>query len=563
MVLAFNLPGILSLTLSRDAVVGIYNGTIQLWKDPILQALNPTVVLPRGAIRVVVRADDSGTTEVFTSALSAFSTEWANQYGSFSEGVEDDNGNGKWAGIVPHLRGRTNRGVAGIVYSYVFSIGYMTAAETGMAAMTFAKIINQKGQVASITESSIRDVMDQKGTSFTDQLTCSLVDSNLPQAYPILGYSYFLIRLDNMTDCKVAVELYRYLEWILYDSYAAQICRESNFAQLTPTIAALVKEQLLNEMECSGQKMQDIVDLQKEDEYWAQQTWPIPVLILIIVTGVVIIVLIAYVAYQHFAVRRAVSADLWFIPPEDISVKIDQTKGFPSGVSATQSALSSTPCAWPLSILKVGTWGSHHVLVRRFPQPGLRFPSLKTKRLVIRWRTKMLHPNLLTCHGLTAYDSVLHLVSEYAQKGPLVDVLQDTKYQLCDNIKFSMATDITSGMDFLHRQGLVHGKLSSNCCFLDSRWSVKVADWEHFTLTGDQTEPMAGSDPDVVARGRFWMAPELILLDKVSTPTRRADVFSLGILLTEVFTRQDPYHHLEGRVDPVQIIQAVAKVGLY
>ena len=59
-VLAYNLPGVANLILSRDQIVGIYNGTITRWNDSGIQALNADVTLPPQPVRVIARADKSG-----------------------------------------------------------------------------------------------------------------------------------------------------------------------------------------------------------------------------------------------------------------------------------------------------------------------------------------------------------------------------------------------------------------------------------------------------------------------------------------------------------------------
>ena len=77
-VLAFNVPGISELRLSMAHIVGIYNGSIRLWNDSSLDRLNPHLALPGESIRVAARRDKSGTTELFTGALSAVDSTWRN-----------------------------------------------------------------------------------------------------------------------------------------------------------------------------------------------------------------------------------------------------------------------------------------------------------------------------------------------------------------------------------------------------------------------------------------------------------------------------------------------------
>lgn len=56
----YNLPGVNSLTLSRDLIVDIYNGTVTMWNDSAITLLNPNETLPREYIRPFARRDKSG-----------------------------------------------------------------------------------------------------------------------------------------------------------------------------------------------------------------------------------------------------------------------------------------------------------------------------------------------------------------------------------------------------------------------------------------------------------------------------------------------------------------------
>jgi phosphate transport system substrate-binding protein len=59
-----------------------------MWNDPSLVAVqDPSVASVLSTINVsitlIVRSDSSGTTEIFTSALSSFSSDWASGFGTF------------------------------------------------------------------------------------------------------------------------------------------------------------------------------------------------------------------------------------------------------------------------------------------------------------------------------------------------------------------------------------------------------------------------------------------------------------------------------------------------
>lgn len=76
-VLGYNLPEAPELKLSRAAYSGIFLGKVTKWNDPAIVKDNPGVNLPDKPINVVVRADGSGTTFVFSQHLSSISADFA------------------------------------------------------------------------------------------------------------------------------------------------------------------------------------------------------------------------------------------------------------------------------------------------------------------------------------------------------------------------------------------------------------------------------------------------------------------------------------------------------
>src|SRR5262245_64885465 len=81
-VLAYNVKDVDSLRLSRRAYAGIFLGTVKRWNDPAIAENNPGAKLPDAPINVVVRADSSGTSFVFSQHLSAVSPEFGKNVGA-------------------------------------------------------------------------------------------------------------------------------------------------------------------------------------------------------------------------------------------------------------------------------------------------------------------------------------------------------------------------------------------------------------------------------------------------------------------------------------------------
>lgn len=181
------------------------------------------------------------------------------------------------------------------------------------------------------------------------------------------------------------------------------------------------------------------------------------------------------------------------------------------------------------------------------------------------------HTNILRVYGVTFIDSIAFLVSDHCPKGTLSDVVQNEKYRIDDNIKFSLAMDIASGMTYLHSQGFIHSHLTSNSCYIDHRWNVKVADWEHDKLKEvsaqsgslSRVSPMSlkleVEDPNILARKLFFVDPELLGREKKGphSAVKANDVFSFAMILVEIFTREDPYSELSGSMEPCQIIEVL------
>jgi ABC-type phosphate transport system substrate-binding protein len=113
-VLAYNVEGVESLRLSRAAYAAIFLGKITRWDDPAIAATNPGVKLPASEINVVVRADSSGTSFVFSKHLSAISAEFAKSPGA-----------NKMPNWPVGTRAKGNEGVAASLATTPGSIGYI------------------------------------------------------------------------------------------------------------------------------------------------------------------------------------------------------------------------------------------------------------------------------------------------------------------------------------------------------------------------------------------------------------------------------------------------------
>src|SRR5689334_16432654 len=78
-----NLPRVApnTLRLTGEVLAQIFLGQITQWDAAPIKALNPAIALPNLPIKVIARADGSGTTYHFSDYLSRVSPAWKQRYG--------------------------------------------------------------------------------------------------------------------------------------------------------------------------------------------------------------------------------------------------------------------------------------------------------------------------------------------------------------------------------------------------------------------------------------------------------------------------------------------------
>jgi phosphate transport system substrate-binding protein len=230
-----------TLTLDRAALANIYLGKIKNWNDPAIVALNPTLekYLPDAAIFTAHRSDGSGTTEIFTRALSAFSDDWKNgpKFGTAIEWPADKAG-------LPAGGGKGNAGVAALVGLTKNSIGYVELSYAIANKIPFAKLVNKAGKTVTADAKSINSSMNDFADAFTDKLTNIIVDGGGDGSWPITGYTYLVIHMQNMKDPVKAQKLLEYINWTLTDASAAQKAGALGYSVLPDKVRALVVAKL-------------------------------------------------------------------------------------------------------------------------------------------------------------------------------------------------------------------------------------------------------------------------------------------------------------------------------
>ena len=234
-----------TLILDRQTLVDIYNAKVTMWNDAKIVALNPDLkaYLPASKITVVHRSDSSGTTEIFTKALTAFSTDWKAGGASAVQWPVDKAGNG--------VGGKGNPGVAAAVLNTPNSIGYVELNYAIQNSMTFASLTNKAGKTVVANADSLNSAMSDFGDKFTDKLTNVIVDGAGAGSWPIAGYTYIILHTTSMQDCTKAQKIVQYVNWAITDPTAASGAKKLGYSVLPDAVKTLVLKKL-GEVTCSG-----------------------------------------------------------------------------------------------------------------------------------------------------------------------------------------------------------------------------------------------------------------------------------------------------------------------
>jgi phosphate transport system substrate-binding protein len=182
-VLAYNLPGVEGLKLSRDTYVGIFLGKITKWNDPAIAKDNPDLKLPDKAITVVHRSDGSGTTGVFTKHLSAISPEWKSAIGE-GKSVEWPTAKGKFIG------GKGNEGVTAAIQQNEGAIGYVEYGYAKNNNLTMAALQNKAGKFVEANDESAAATL--AAVELPADLREFITDPEGENSYPIVTYTWIL-----------------------------------------------------------------------------------------------------------------------------------------------------------------------------------------------------------------------------------------------------------------------------------------------------------------------------------------------------------------------------------
>ncbi|MBC7844293.1 MAG: phosphate ABC transporter substrate-binding protein PstS [Gemmatimonadaceae bacterium] len=193
------------LRLDGETLADIFLGRITRWDDARLVSLNPDVSLPREVIRVITRADTSGTSWILTDYLTRLSPAWA-----------AGPGRSKFPRWPVGLGARGNEGVAAEIKVTAFSIGVVEAVYAMQNRLQSARVRNHAGAWVTPQTGALRAAANAMLSSMDDtvEFATSISDAPGEASYPIASLSWLIVPTQGRDTTHIRV-MHEFVRWAL------------------------------------------------------------------------------------------------------------------------------------------------------------------------------------------------------------------------------------------------------------------------------------------------------------------------------------------------------------
>lgn len=149
---------------------------------------------------------------------------------------------------------------------------------------------------------------------------------------------------------------------------------------------------------------------------------------------------------------------------------------------------------------------------------------------------EMQHPNIVQYLGSVSEANKLNIFLEYVPGGSVATMLK-TYGPLQEPLIRKFVREILNGLSYLHGKDIIHRDIKGANVLVDNMGNIKISDFGISKKVDTHLLSNASHRPSLQG-SVFWMAPEVV---KQTSYTRKADIWSLGCLIVEMFTGSHPY----------------------
>ncbi|KAK6966795.1 kinase domain-containing protein [Favolaschia claudopus] len=154
------------------------------------------------------------------------------------------------------------------------------------------------------------------------------------------------------------------------------------------------------------------------------------------------------------------------------------------------------------------------------------------------WR-QLCHPNVLPFFGLYYIEQRLCLISPWMENGHIMEFLKVNSPDLPR--RFSMILDVSSGLEYLHKENIIHGDLKGINILVTPSERACIADFGLSTIVDGMTLRLTTSTTANHGGTMRYNAPELFRPGDTGKKTFSSDIYALGCVGYEIMTGQIPF----------------------
>ncbi|KAJ5076614.1 serine/threonine-protein kinase ulk3 [Anaeramoeba ignava] len=152
------------------------------------------------------------------------------------------------------------------------------------------------------------------------------------------------------------------------------------------------------------------------------------------------------------------------------------------------------------------------------------------------------NPYIIKIHGKTKMNNVLGIVMEYAEQGDLSQKIPNLTFE--EQIEYSL--QIIKGIEVLHSNLIIHRDLKPENILISNN-KPKITD---FGISKVREHTLQVTSVIVSFR---YSAPEM--LESGNKYDRSCDIYSLSMILYEIFSKKQPFENENGMAIPVKVMQ--------
>jgi phosphate transport system substrate-binding protein len=230
------------LHLSGDLLGRIFAGQVTQWDAPEIKALNPALKLPSRAIRVVARADGSGTTYHFSDYLSRTSPAWKARYGVANHF--------DWPAGTLAVKGSGE--VAKTVQATEDSIGYIDYNYVIDADLTAVAMKNAEGQFVSASVESFHQAVMHSTWYSAGDFSTEINDLPGANVWPITMGTYVAVPRVALAGDRAERTL-RFLTWAYL--HGDSLARQAKFVPLPERVQASAYREISRVVSANGESL--------------------------------------------------------------------------------------------------------------------------------------------------------------------------------------------------------------------------------------------------------------------------------------------------------------------